>query len=277
VAVKGLTERGASERTVIKALPMLVPESVLQHNAEKKRIKTGLLNESDEENVFEKTLYLPYLDFIYQYPREKGFFSKRTALAQGRSIVIGLREVDLDFYPELASLKPLMLDIRSESGSIVQGVESTLLIGERLEELKKMLFDYDNQLLQLANEYSSLSEGDPVREDLKENIIHLKNTREARWKIFAEGLKLPSTTDLEKLELLEGSLFYMPYYIAKFSRAGESRFLVWDREGKPNESIADELMKNGKFRELVQSHATMDDLSSRIQDQTEEPDETEVT
>src|ERR1700747_671918 len=118
-----MPEGAPAERTVIKALPMLVPESVLQHNAEKKRIKTGLLNESDEQNVFEKTLYLPYLDFTYQYPKEKGFFSKRTALTQGRSIVIGLREVDLDFYPELASLKSLMLDIRSESDSIVQGVE----------------------------------------------------------------------------------------------------------------------------------------------------------
>jgi len=46
----------------------------------------------------------------------------------------------------------------------------------------------------------------------------------------------------------------MPYYIAWFSRSGESRFLVWDREGKENDAIADELMKNSKFRELIQSH-----------------------
>lgn len=251
-----MTEGGAAEQIVIRALPMLVPEAVLEHNAEKKRIKTGPLNESDEEKVFGKTLYLPYLEFTYQFPREKGFFSKRTALAQGKSIVLGLREVDLDFYPELASLKPLMLDIRSESDSIVLGVESTLLIGERLEELKRMLDDYDNQLIQLANEYTSLPEVDPVREDLKENIIHLKNTRDTRWKMFAEGLKLPSTTDLEKLELLEGSLFYMPYFIVKFTRGGESRFLVWDREGKENETIAEELIKNSKFRELIQSRIT---------------------
>ncbi len=46
----------------------------------------------------------------------------------------------------------------------------------------------------------------------------------------------------------------MPYFVARFSRGGESRFSVWDREGKENETIAEELMKNGKFRDLVQSH-----------------------
>jgi len=40
------------------------------------------------------------------------------------------------------------------------------------------------------------------------------------------------------------------------SRKGESRFLVWDREGKENDVIADELTKNGRFRELIQSHTT---------------------
>ena len=72
--------------------------------------------------------------------------------------------------------------------------------------------------------------------------------------MFADGLKLPSKINLEKFELLEGNLFYIPYFVARFSRGGESRFLVWDREGKENETIAEELAKNGKFRELVQSH-----------------------
>jgi hypothetical protein len=272
-----LNAAGVAGQIVIRGVPMLVPASVLRHNAEKKRIKRGLIDDTEEQKVFEETLYLPYLDFTYQYSVEKGFLSKRTALAKGGSIVLALREVDLDFYPELGSLKPLMIDIRSESDSVVQGVESTLLISERLEELKRMLANYDNELQQLSKEYSSLPETDHVRTDLKENIDHLRNTRETRWKMFADGLKLPSKIDLEKLELLEGSLFYMPYFITKFTRGGESRFLVWNREGKPSESIADELTKNAKFRELVQSHATMDDLSSRIKDQTEEPDETEVT
>jgi hypothetical protein len=247
---------GAAERIVIKALPMLVPESVLQRSAEKKRIKEGILGESDEQRVFEKTLYLPYLDFTFQYSAERGFLSKRTVLARGGSIVLALREVDLDFCPELVSLKPLMVDIRSESDSVVQGVGSTVLISERLEELKRMLFDYDNQLEGLSKQYSSLLEADPVREGIKENIDHLKSTRETRWKMFADGLKLPSKIDLENLELLEGSLFYMPYFIVKFLRGGESRFLVWDREGKENDAIAEELMKNGKFRDIVQSHIT---------------------
>gem|GEM_PF-2786996 len=277
VDVESLERGGATVQMVIRALPMLVPASVLQNNAEKKRIKRGLIDDTEEQKVFEKTLYLPYLDFTYQYSVEKGFLSKRTTLAKGSSIVLALREVDLDFYPELESLKPLMVEIRPESDSIVQGVESTLLINERLEELKRMLANYDRELQQLSKEYSSLPETDHVRTDLKENIDHLRSTRETRWKMFADGLKLPSKIDLEKLELLEGSLFYMPYFITKFTRGGESRFLVWNREGKPSESIADELMKNSKFRELVQSHVAMDDLSSGNQDQTEGSDETEVT
>jgi hypothetical protein len=256
VGADRLNGRDAAERIVIKALPMLVPETVLQHNSERKRIKEGILGESDEQRVFEKTLYLPYLDFTYQYSVEKGFLSKRPSLAKGRSIVLALREVDLDFYPELAALRPLMIDIRSELDSVIQGVGSTVLINERLEEVKRMLVDYDSQLEGLSKEYGALPETDPVKEEIKDNIDHLRNTRETRWKMFADGLKLPSKIDLGKLELLEGSLFYMPYFIAKFRRGGESRFLVWDREGKENETIAEELTKNSKFRELVQSHVT---------------------
>jgi hypothetical protein len=266
VDVERMNEGGATGRVVIRALPMLVPETVLQHNSEKKRIKEGILGELDEQRVFEKTLYLPYLDFTYQYSVEKGFLSKRPALAKGRSIVLALREVDLDFYPELAALGPLMIDIRSELDSVIQGVGSTVLISERLEEIKRMLVDYDNQLEGLSKEYSALSETDPVKEDIKDNIDHLRNTRETRWKMFADGLKLPSKIDLGKIELLEGNLFYMPYFIAKFSRGGETRFLVWDREGRENETIAEELIKNSKFRELVQSHVTeLEDSAESIE------------
>jgi len=60
---------------------------------------------------------------------------------------------------------------------------------------------------------------------------------------------------MDKFEFLEGNLFYVPYFMAKLSRGGESRFLVWDREGKENDSLADELVKNNKFRDLIQSHA----------------------
>src|SRR5213592_4271615 len=203
---------------VVKALPMTVPEAALQHDA------------------------------------EKGLLSKQTVMGQGRSVVLALREVDLGFYPELAALAPQLIDIESEPGSIIQGVDSTVLVGERLEELKQVLSDYDIQLRELSKQYDSLLKTDRAKADIKDSIDHLKKTRETRWKMFADGLKLPSKIDLEKLELLEGSLFYMPYYIVWFSRRGESRFLVWDREGKENDAIADEFMKNSKFRDLIQSH-----------------------
>ncbi len=252
---KSLEESESPANTVVRALPMLVPESLLQHDAEKKRVKRGILSDSEERKVLEKTLYLPYLDFTYQYSHQKGLLSKQTVIGQGRSVVLALREVDLGFYPDLAALVHQLVDIESESDSVVRGIDSTLLVSERLEELKKMLSDYDNRLRELSKEYNSLLKTESAKQDVKDSIDHLSKTREARWKMFADGLKLPSKFDLEKLELLEGNLFYLPYFIVKFTRGGESRFLVWDREGKENESIEEELMKNHKFRQLVQSHA----------------------
>jgi len=252
---RSLEEMSSPEATVVKALPMLVPETTLQHDAEKKRVKRGILSDSEERRIFEKTLYLPYLDFTYQYPAQKGFLSKQAVIGQGRSVVLALREVDLGFYPDLAALAHQLVDVEAESDSIVQGIESTVLVNERLEELKKVLSDYDYQLQELEKQYNSLLKTENARQVVKESIDHLKKTREVRWKMFADGLKLPRKIDLEKIELLEGSLFYMPYFMVKFTRGGESRFLVWDREGKENESLADELMKNNKFRDLMQSYA----------------------
>jgi hypothetical protein len=249
-----LNEGAAPEQIIVKALPMLLPESIVQQNAEKKRVKKGILGGSEERFVFGKILYLPYLDFTYQYSTEKGFLSKQSVLSQGRSVVMALREVNLGFYPELVSLLPQLSDIEPDSSSVVHGVDSTILVGERLDELKKMLSDYDNQLQELSKHHDSLTKTDRAKQEIKENIDHLKKTRDSRWKMFAEGLKLPSKIDLEKFEFLEGNLFYMPYFVARFSRGGESRFLVWDREGKENETLAEEVMKNNKFRDLVQSH-----------------------
>src|SRR6266851_9786643 len=239
---------------IVRALPMLVPESLVQQDAEKKRVKKGILVGSEERFVFGKTLYLPYLEFTYQYSTERGFLSKQSVLAQGRSVVMGLREVNLGFYPELVSIMHQLTDVEPESGSVVQGVDSTILVSERLDELKKMLSDYDHQLQELSKQRDSLTKRDSAKQEVKENIDHIRKTSEMRWKMFADGLKLPSKVDLAKFELLEGGLFYIPYFVARFSRGGESRFLVWDREGKENETIAEELTKNGKFRELVQSH-----------------------
>jgi hypothetical protein len=249
-----LNEEAAPGQIIVRAVRMLVPEGVVQRDAEKKRVKKGILGGSEERFVFGKTIYLPYLEFTYQYSTEKGFLSKRSILAQGRSVVMALREVNLGFYPELISIMPQLTDVESESGSVVQGVDSTILVSERLDELRRMLSDYDHQLQELSKQRDSLSKKDSAKQEINENIDHMKKTRETRWKMFADGLRLPSKIDLEKCELLEGNLFYIPFFIARFSRGGESRFLVWDRNGRENETIAEELTKNGKFRELVQSH-----------------------
>lgn len=249
-----MNEGTASKSLIVRALPMTVPESLVQQDAEKRRVKKGILGGSEERLVFGKILYLPYLDFTYQYFTEKGFISKQSILGQGRSVVMALREVNLGFYPELISMMPQLADIEPDPGSVVQGVDATVLVSERLDELRMMLSDYDRQLQELSKQYDSLLKTEHTRQEVKENIDYLKRTRETRWKIFADGLKLPSKIDLEKFEFLEGNLFYMPYFVARFSLGGESRFLVWDREGKEDETIAEELMKNSKFRDLIQSH-----------------------
>lgn len=251
-----MDEGAVPEKIIIRSLPMLVTESIVQQDAEKKRVKKGILGGSEERFVFGKTLCLPYLEFTYRYSTEKGFLSKQNVLAQGRSVVMALREVNLGFYPELVSLIPQLTEVELESVSVVKGVDSTTLVSERLNELRRMLSDYDHQLQELSKQRDSLTRTDSAKQEIKENIDHMKKTRETRWKMFADGLKLPSKIDLETLELLEGNLFYIPYFVARFSRGGESRFLAWDREGKENETIAEELTKNGKFRELVQSHIT---------------------
>ena len=233
-----------------------MPETVLQQDAEKKRAKKGILGASEERSLFEKTLYLPYLDFTYQFLSEKGLFSKQSVLGRGRSVVMALREVDFGFAPELVAFAPQLVELESDSGSIVQGVGSTVLVSERLEELKKMLTEYDKELSRLSEEYKSMLKTGSTRQDLKDSIDHLKNTREERLKMFADGLKLPSKVDLKTLELLEGGLFYIPYFITKLYSRGESRFLVWDRHGKENESIEDELAKNRGFRELILSYGS---------------------
>ena len=249
-----MSEGAASGLVIVKALPMLMPESVVQQSAEKKRVKKGILGGSEERFVFGKMLYLPYLEFSYQYSTAKGFLSKQSVLAQGRSAVLALREVNLGFYPELISFLPQLVDVEPDSGSVVRGVDSTILVSERLDELRRMLSDFDHQLQELSKQYDSLTKTDRAKQEIKENLDHLKKTRDTRWRLFADGLKLPAKIDLEKIEFLKGNLFYMPYFIARFSRGGESRFLVWDREGKENETIAEELMNNGKFRDLIRSY-----------------------
>ena len=249
-----MNQRVTREPIVIKALPVLVPESVVQQDAEKKRVKKGILGGSEERFIFGKTFYLPYLEFTYQYSTQKGFLSKQNVITDGRSVLLGVREVDLGFYPELISVTSQLVDVEPDPDSVVRGIDSTILVKERLDDLKKTLSAYDSQLQGLSKQYDSLAKTDSARGEIKETIDHLRKTRETRWKMFADGLKLPSKIDLEKFELLEGNVFYIPFFVVRFSRGGESRFLVWDREGKENETIAEELMKKGKFRDLVQSY-----------------------
>ena len=233
---------------------MLVPESILLRAAEKKREKRGILDDSEERMIFGKTLNLPYLDFTYRYSVEKGFRSKQTVVGEGRSVVMALREASFGFAPELLSLVPHLTNVESLP-DLIPGIDSTLLVSEMLDEIKVTLSEYDRRLLELSSQYDSLEKTDASRDELKDNIDHLKRTRETRWKIFSDGLKLPPRTDLDKFRVLEGSLFYMPYFIVELKQERDSRFLVWDRHGKENDPIADELAKNEKFRHLVQSYS----------------------
>ena len=166
-----------------------------------------------------------------------------------------MREVQFGFDPGLVEVVPRLVEMELDPDSVLQGVYSTTLVQERLDELKRLLSDYDRQMEGLRGERGSSSKADPTGQTLKEHVEQMERARSSRWKIFADGLKLPSKTDPNTLELLDGRLFYIPYYVVKLTRAGESRFLVWDRQGRQNDTIADELTKNRKFRDLIESRA----------------------
>lgn len=254
--VKRLKAGATPERMQVRVLPLMVPEEDLMREAERKRAKGGILSGAEEKAAFAKTFYLPYLDFSYEYSAKKGFLSKQTVLNQGRSALLALREADLGFDPSLVELAPQLVEAELDSDSIIRGVDSTTLVQERLDDLRRLLSDYEKQLEGLRGKKGAVSKDDPKGLSLKDHIEHLEEARSSRWRIFADGLKLPSKTDPSTLELLEGGLLYIPYFIVKLSRGGESRFLVRDRRGKENDTIADELMKNKKFRELIESRAT---------------------
>jgi hypothetical protein len=239
----------------VKAAPLAVPEEVFLRDTDRKRAKKGLLGGSEERIVFAKTIFLPYLDFTYRFPMEKGLLSKQTVISEGRSAILALREADFGFDPRLVALAPMLSDMEEDLASVIRGVDSTVLVGERLAELKNLLRDYEVQSEERSKQYEALPKESPSRENLKENIEFLRKTKLLRWKMFADGLQLPPRLDLDKLELLDGTLFYVPYFIAKLSRGGERRYIVWNREGKEDETIADEMTKNHKFRDLIETHA----------------------
>src|SRR5712692_7618061 len=254
--LKRLREGVLPEKVAARVLPLMVPEGVLQNHAEKKRVKRGLLGGSEEKMVFARIIYLPYVEFSYRYSVEKGFVSKQTVINEGRSAVLALREVDIGFQPELLQLTPQLNELDLDPVSVIPGVDSTTLVAESLDELKKLLSEHENEAGQLSKEYEASSKDNPAKESLKEHIDNLKKTRTLRWKIFSDGLKLPSKFDIESFELVDGNMFYIPYFMVRLSRARQSRYLVWDWMGKENDSVSDELMKNRKFRDLVESHVT---------------------
>jgi hypothetical protein len=239
----------------VRAAPLVVPEEIFRRDTDRKRAKKGIMGGSEERVVFAKTIFLPYLDFTYRFPAEKGLLSKQTVITEGRSTTLALREANFGFDPRPVALAPILADMEEDSVSIITGVDSTVLVSERLAELRNLLSDYEVQLEERSKQYDALPKESPTRESLKENIEFLRKTRSSRWKMFADGLRLPPKLDLEKLELLDGTLFYLPYFIAKLSSGGERRYIVWNREGKEDDTIADELTKNHKFRELIEAHA----------------------
>src|SRR3990172_5669044 len=144
--VRRLKAGTVPERMLVRALPMMAPGEELLREAERKRAKRGILGGAEEKAEFAKTLHLPFLDFTYQYSMRKGLFSKQTVLNKGRSVLLALREVEFGFDPSLLGLAQQLVEAELESGSMVPGVDSTTLVQERLDELKRLLSDYDQQV-----------------------------------------------------------------------------------------------------------------------------------
>src|SRR5437879_2554629 len=255
--IKRLKQGAAPEKMTIRVAPLVVPEEIFLRDTDRKRAKKGILGGAEEKVVFAKTIFLPYLDFTYRFPAEKGLLSKQTVISEGRSTMLALREANFGFDPRLVALAPMLADMVEDSRSVISGVDSTVLVSERLAELKNLLRDYEAQSEERLKQYEALPKESPARENLKENIEFLRKTKLLRWKMFADGLQLPSRFDLDKLELLNGTLFYMPFFIAKLSRGGERRYIVWNREGKEDDTIADELKKNNKYRELIEDRKSV--------------------
>jgi hypothetical protein len=250
-----LKEGAAPEKMTVRVAPLVVPEEVFLRDTDRKRAKKGVLGGSEEKVVFAKVIFLPYLDFTYRFPAEKGLLSKQTVISEGRSTMLALREANFGFDHRLVALASMLADMEEDSKSVITGVDSTVLVSERLAEIKNLLKDYEAQSEERMKQYEALPNESPARENLKENIEFLRKTKLSRWKMFADGLQLPPKLDLDQLELLDGTLFYMPFFITKLSRGGERRYIVWNREGKEDDTIADELAKNHKFRELIEAHA----------------------
>jgi len=134
--IKRLKDGAAPEKMTVRAAPLTVPEEVFLRDTDRKRAKKGLLGGSEERIIFAKSIFLPYLDFTYRFPTEKGLLSKQIVISEGRSTMLALREANFGFDPTLVAIVPMLIDIEEDSKSIISGVDSTALVSERLAELK---------------------------------------------------------------------------------------------------------------------------------------------
>src|SRR4029077_8672313 len=119
-------------------------------------------------------------------------------ISEGRSTILALREANFGFDPKLVALSPMLTEMELTSASIIEGVDSTVLVSERLAELKNLLRDYELQSEERSKQYEALPKESPARENLKENIEFLRMTKLSRWKMFADGLQLPAKLDLDQ-------------------------------------------------------------------------------
>ncbi len=247
--LKRLREGVGPEKLTARVLPLIVPEAVFRQEVERKRGKRGLFRGSDEGVVFERVVYLPYLEFSYRYSVKKGLVSKQIVINEGKSVALGLADVDFGFQPEF--LQRLAESGKSEvdPSELITGLESTTFVKRKIDDLRRLLAEEANQ----KGERELARKNTGSKQNSAEAVDALRRMKEARWKIFADGLKLSSTQDLETLEVLDGTLFYIPYFIAKLSRGPESRYLAWDRFGKEDLRITLELARNTKFRDLVEA------------------------
>ena len=114
--IKRLKEGAAPEKMTVRAVSLAVPEEVFLRDTDRKRAKKGILGGAEEKVVFAKKIFLPYLDFTYRFPAEKGLLSKQMVISEGRSTVLALREANFGFDPRLVELAPMLADMELDSG-----------------------------------------------------------------------------------------------------------------------------------------------------------------
>ncbi len=103
----------------VRAVPLAVPEEVFLRDTDRKRAKKGILGGAEERIVFAKKIFLPYLDFTYRFPSERGLLSKQIVMSEGRSTVLALREANFGFDPRLVEIAPMLADMEVNTSAII--------------------------------------------------------------------------------------------------------------------------------------------------------------